>query len=400
MNLRLPHLPDDFYASHAVLRHVQRAARAEQVSPDAVLLAVLGRVAATIPVAATVNGRPLNLIAALVGHSGSGKSSSHRVARRLIPDIQTDRDGIGVGSGEGIAQAYLAKEGGENVQVRDVVTFYVDEGERLLTQKKREGSTTLEAIRSAWDAETLGQANAHADTTRLLKANTYRFVMTVGLQPSFAAELLADKSAGTPQRFLWAAASDPGAPEVLPSWPGELAGRPAEVTSFSLDAEVRRIIQARLRKALAEGGHVDPHEAHATQLQLRVAAILAHLLNDGSRHVTPAVWMTAALILENSRNVRQELLRYHQQTTTDDMVNRQTTRMVVTDMARGNAHAQALARVGQVIVNYLERRGTVNKSDVHRYVGRDRPLFADALARLLSQGVVIADGSTLRLKSP
>lgn len=400
MNLRLPHLPDDFYASHVVLRHVQQAARADQVSPDAVLLAVLGRVAATIPVAATVNGRPLNLIAALVGQSGSGKSSSHRVARRLIPDIQTDRDGIGVGSGEGIAQAYLKKVGGENVQERDAVTFYVDEGERLLTLKKREGSTTLEAIRSAWDAETLGQANAHADTTRLLKANTYRFVMTVGLQPSFAAEILADQKAGTPQRFLWAAASDPGAPEVLPSWPGELAGRPAEVTSFRLDAEVRRIVQGRRRQANVEGGHVDPHEAHATQNQLRVAAILAHLLNDGSRHVTTTTWTTAAQIVENSRNVRKELLRYHQQTTTDDMVNRQTTRMVVTDMARGNAHAEALARVGQVIVNYLERRGTVNKSDVHRYVGRDRPLFADALARLLSLDVVIVEGPTLRLKSP
>lgn len=401
MNLRLPHLPDDFYASHAVLRHVQQAARADQVSPDAVLLAVLGRVAATIPVAATVNGRPLNLIAALVGHSGSGKSSSHRVARRLIPDIQTDRDGIGVGSGEGIAQAYLAKEGGENVQVRDVVTFYVDEGERLLTQKKREGSTTLEAIRSAWDAETLGQANAHADTTRLLKANTYRFVMTVGLQPSFAAELLADQTAGTPQRFLWVAASDPGAPEVLPSWPGELACRLAEVTSFSLDAEVRRIVQARRRQANVEGGHLDPHEAHATQNHLRVAAILAHLLDDGSRHVTPANWTTAAQILENSRGVRQELLRYHQQTTTDDMVNRQTTRMVVNDMARGNAHAEALARVGQVIVNYLERRGTANRSDVVSAVAhRDRkPYFVDALARLVARGDVITEGPTVRLKS-
>lgn len=401
MNLRLPHLPDDFYAEHRVLRHVQRAARAEQVSPDAVLLAVLGRVAATIPVAAIVNGRPLNLIAALVGHSGSGKSSSHRVARQLVPNIGTDRDGVGVGSGEGIAQAYLAKQAGENVQAREVVTFYVDEGERLLTMKKREGSTTLEAIRSAWDAETLGQANAHADTTRLLKANTYRFVMTVGLQPYFAADLLADQSAGTPQRFLWAAASDPGAPDVLPSWPGELVGRPADVTPFSLDPEVRRIVQARRRQANVDGGHVDPHEAHTTQLQLRVAAILTQLLDDGSRHVTPANWTTAALIVENGRQVRQELLRYHQQTTTDDMVNRQTTRMVVNDRARGNAHDEACVRVGQVIVNYLERRGTANRSDVASAVAhRDRkPYFVDALARLVARGDVIREGQTVRLKS-
>ena len=33
-------------------------------------------------------------------------------------------------------------------------------------------------------------------------------------------------------------------------------------------------------------------------------------------------------------------------------------------------------------------------------VGRDRPLFDDALARLLSQGIVIAGGNTFRLKSP
>lgn len=400
MTLRLPHLPDDFYAAHHVLTCVQRAARAEQVSPDAVLLAVLGRVAATIPVTATVNGRPLNLIVALVGHSGSGKSSSHRVARRLIPDIQTDRDGIGVGSGEGIAQAYLKKEGGENVQVRDAVTFYVDEGERLLTLKKREGSTTLEAIRSAWDAETLGQANAHADTTRLLKANAYRFVMTVGLQPSFAAELLADKLAGTPQRFLWAAASDPGAPEVLPSWPGELAGRPAEVTKFSLDAEVRRIVQGRRRQANVAGGHEDPHESHATQLQLRVAAILAHLLDDGSRFVTSTTWTTAAQIVENSRNVRQELLRYHQQTATDAQVTVQATRMVVTDLARDVVRDQTLDRIGNRMVRAL-KNGTMTRNDLLKdTASRDRPLFADALARLLSRDVVITEGNTFRLKSP
>jgi len=400
VNLRLPHLPDDFYASHDVLRRVQRAARADQVSPDAVLLAVLGRVAATIPVAATVNGRPLNLIVALVGHSGSGKSSSHRVARRLVP-LDIDRDGIGVGSGEGIAQAYLAREGGQNVQARDVVTFYVDEGERLLTLKKRDGSTTHDTIRSAWDAETLGQANAQADTTRLLKANTYRFVMTVGLQPPFAADLLADQSAGTPQRFLWAAASDPGAPDVVPSWPGELSGLTTDVTPFCLDADVRRIVQARRHQANVEGGHADPHEAHTTQLQLRVAAILAHLLDDGSRHVTPAVWHMAALIVENSRLVRQELIRDHQQTKTDGMVDTVTTRLEVIEKARDVRHDHHLERVGQVIVNYLERNGTSNRSKVESSVAsRDRKTYYnEALARLVTRGVVIADRNTLRLKS-
>jgi len=400
MTTHLPHIGDDFYAEHPRLSDILRAARNDRTSPDAVLLAVLVRVATLIPVDATVNGQPVNLIAALVGSSGSGKSSSHRTARRLIPDVGTDRDGIGVGSGEGIAQAFLTREKNENVQVRDAVLFWCDEGETLLKVGRREGSTTLATLRSAWDGDTLGQSNANAETTRIVRHGRYRFVMTIGLQPPFAAELLADQTAGTPQRFLWAASGDPNADHARPTWPNDLQVSKGEPCPFNVDAEVSRIVNDRRVTALRNGGHDDPEEAHATQNQLRIAAILAHLLDDGGRHVTPQVWNIAGMIVENSRNVRRELARQHQQTTLIDAVDKVATRLAVVNDARDVIHDRNVERIGHVIVNYLTRNGTSPRNDVVKAVaGRDRKLFDDALSRLIARRVVVMEGKTVSLVS-
>jgi hypothetical protein len=399
MTTHLPHLGDDFYAQHPRLSDILRAARNDRTSPDAVLLATLARVATLIPVAATVNGQPVNLIAALVGASGSGKSSSHRTARRLIPDVGTDRDGIGVGTGEGIAMAFLTREKSENVQARDAVLFWCDEGETLLKVGRRDGSTTLATLRSAWDGDTLGQSNANVETTRIVRHGRYRFVMAIGLQPPFAAELLADQTAGTPQRFVWAASGDPNADHARPTWPNDLHVSKGEPCPFTVDAEVSRIVNDRRVTALRNGGHDDPEESHATQNQLRIAAILAHLLDDGGRHVTPQVWNIAGMIVENSRNVRRELARQHQQTTLIDAVDKAATRLAVVNDARDVVHDRKVERVGGVIVNYLTKYGTSTRSEVRRAVGRDRQHFDDALSRLIARRIVVVDRSTISLTS-
>lgn len=402
MNPNLPHLPDDFYAEHQHLRQIRRAAQANQVSPDAVLACVLGRTAARLPIAATVNGSPVNYATAIVGSSGSGKSTSNRTARNLIPDVGTDYDGRGVGSGEGLIQAYLSRRktddgGWQNTQIRDAAIFYVDEGESLLRLKSREGSTTMANIRSMWSGDQVGNTNAQQETTRHLDADTYRFVFLVGLQPNYAAELLADDHAGTPQRFLWVAAGDPDAPPTPPTWPGPIELPTPPTAPFTLDDEVRRTVADRRHRANVEGGHHDPHESHASLIQLRTAAILAYLL-DGRGIVTPFDWHLAAVIVDNSRQVRAELQRHHESQQNAEEVNRQTNRLVTQDQAYANAHERRITSVGNVIVARLEKSDRLTLNEVRQAVAsRDRGFLNEALDRLKSMGRVVHDAGRYRL---
>ena len=401
MNPNLPHLPDDFYAEHQHLRQIRRAAQANQVSPDAVLACVLGRTAARLPIAATVNGSPVNYASAIVGSSGSGKSTSNRTARNLIPDVGTDYDGRGVGSGEGLIQAYLSRRktddgGWQNVQTRHAALFYVDEGEGLLRLNNREGSTTMSTIRSMWSGDQVGNTNAQQETTRHLDADTYRFVFLVGLQPNYAAGLLADDHAGTPQRFLWVAAGDPDAPPSPPTWPGPIELPTPPTAPFTVDTAVRQAVNDRRYRANVEGGHADPYEAHAGLIQLRTAAILAYLL-DGRGIVTPNDWHLAAMIVDNSRQVRAELLRHHEQLANVDDVNRQTNRLVNTDQAYANAHDHKVHRVANVIVTRIDKAGPQTRAEVDRAAhSRDRDLITDALNHLMVNGRIVLDGGRYR----
>lgn len=401
MNPNLPHLPDDFYDAHQHLRVIRSAAHAKQVSPDAVLACVIGRVATRIPIAATVNGSPVNYAAAIVGLSGSGKSTSNRTARDLIPDIGTDYDGRGVGSGEGLIQAYLSRrktdeDGWQNVQTRHAALFYVDEGESLLRLNNREGSTTMSTIRSMWSGDQVGNTNAQQETTRHLDADTYRFVFLVGLQPKYAAGLLADEHAGTPQRFVWVAAGDPDAPPTPPPWPGPIELPTPPAAPFTVDTAVRQAVNDRRYRANVEGGHADPYEAHAGLIQLRTAAILAYLL-DGRGIVTPNDWTLAAMIVDNSRQVRAELLRHHEQLANVDDVNRQTNRLVNTDQAYANAHDHKVHRVAGVIMRAIGKAGPQTEGEVRRAVAsRDRDLIPDVLNHLMVNGRIVLDGARYR----
>jgi len=112
----------------------------------------------------------------------------------------------------------------------------------------------------------------------------------------------------------------------------------------------------------------------------------------------------AALIVENSRLVRQELMRSHQQTKNDELVDTVTSRMMAKDLASDKFHEQKLERVAANILRFVisnadRETGTVKRHEARRHVGRDRDHFQDALARLIARRDVIAEGNTLRPKS-
>lgn len=325
------HLPEDFWRGRPALGHIRQAARARLVSPDAVFGAVLARVAAITPHTVelpAIVGSPLGLTfyTAVVGAPEAGKSAAVGVAAEMVPAPDRVVDGLPIGSGEGMVETLFewVEETDDEGKVRKVkkqtrhgAIFRIDEGSVLGDLGGRRGSTLLPTLRSAYTSGPLGNANASAETRRILAGGTYVYGVVMGLQPELAGPLLADADAGTPQRFVWVSATDPGAPDEAGEWPGPLEWRPP--ASFELERyavtsggwlrhrlEVAPAVRAEIReeRLAVMRGAVEraPLDAHGTLSRLKVAALLGLL--DQRCDVTEDDWHLAGIVATTSRRVR------------------------------------------------------------------------------------------------
>lgn len=395
----LPTLPPSFYDHSDELRHIRRAAQSRRTPPDSTLAAVLCRISALIPPAASVNRDSPNYIAALVGHSGAGKSSSKRVARELLPHIGTDLDDLPVSSGEGLVQSYLVttKEEGRIVQRQEHTAglFYVDEGQQLLAQNDRQGSTTFALIRTLWAGETAGTTGARAETTRRLVAGRYRFSMVVGFQPDYAAQILSDHHAGTPQRFLWMAARDADPPITLPRWPGTLTMPTVMSGEVHLAPEIEAMIDRSAREALINGGHRDPLRSHEMLLTLRTAYLFAVLRGRPGR-VEADDWTLALQLVEHSRSVAVALQQIAAHRRSQEHAERDR-ESVDRYHHRAELHQQkAIERIASNLQRRLRNGGPQRAPELRRTVAaRDRELFDESVRHGVDRGLLAIDGDRL-----
>jgi hypothetical protein len=327
-----PQLDRCFYDELPCLAHVRRGAEARRCAPNAVLVAVLCRVAALVtPEHRLTTARPisLNLCGGLVAPSGVGKSSAWQAARALLPDLGLRvLDGRGLGSGEGLIDAYLGTarkvskrddhETYERPRVADGAAFYVDEGETMIRLGLRQGSTLLQHLRTAWSGYALSVTNANGDTNRHLADFSYAFSVCASFQATAGGVFLADAEGGTPQRFLFASAQDREMPDVPPSWPGPFAFGSHDVlgiaTALGVDREIEREIDAR-HVAKHHGTSEDEAlDSHGDAIRLRVAGLLAVLdaLTSGSKRVFvgPREWTLAGHVTRNSAKIRQAVEAY------------------------------------------------------------------------------------------
>jgi len=407
--LRLPRLPPEFWAARPVLEHIRDAAWSRLRAPDAVLHAVMARVAAFRPPMMQVDTgiaspASLNLLCALVDPSGGGKSSAEKIARQVLPapPEMEDADGLPIGSGEGIAEAYMgtvaqprdddpAKTEKVRKQVRYNVLAYVDEGQALARLAERSGSTLGETLRRAFNGETLGQSNASADRNR--RVSHYSFGLVVGMQPEAALGLLADAPYGTPQRFLWCSVVDPTIPDDPPPWPGTLRVRALErFEPLDIDpdicAELRRQDLARQRGELRR----DPLDAHEPLVRVKLAAILALL--DGRTHIGPEDWRLASVAWETSCAVRDALVTYGRALELRRErreLRVHARRAVAADRAVERERANVV-RVAQTLARRLLRHGSATQNDLRRAVAsQDRRYLERAIAHALSLEWIVQD---------
>ncbi len=390
--MNLPTLSPDFYSYSPALEKIREEAQALRCPPDAVLGAVLCRLAALVPVSTTVNGDSPNYFVALVGGSGSGKTTSVGVARKLLPEIGTDLDGLPVSSGEGLVQAYLRQEKVdgklEQRQVHTAGFFYVDEGQQLLAQSERQGSTTLSTLRLMWAGEVAGTTGARAETTRRLQAGSYRVSLLVGLQPDFASTLLADDHAGTPQRFLWLACRDPEPPDN-PGRPRGALPMPHTITGqIRLSQTVERTIDSVRLEVLRNGGHNDPLASQENVLRLRTGYLLA-LLNGRPEELDGDDWLAGLQLVEHSKNVAHALKQIAQEKRREQ--NLETDKEIVERIQNRNEmkREKAINRIALNLARKVQdgpREGPYLRNKIAE---RDRHLFDDAVRHGCKVGLLI-----------
>lgn len=356
-------LPTEFYDQRPWMAACRQMAQAVGGSPSAHLLAFLCRWATLIPPGYSIppiNGAPssFDLLGVIAGTSGSGKTSPMRNAAELLP-VSGRKDlrlGLGIGSGEGIIEAFygiVEFEGDDGKKRRERrkciagINFTVSEGMIFAELAGRAGTTHVTRLCDAWSGAALSTANASAETFRHIDVNQYRLSLVMGIQADMAHELMNDTAAsqGFVGRLLFAWAEEPRvAPRPRPPDPPTIeipatirSGDEYTQTYLDYPDEVYAEIQAANDQRV--GTNVPVEEHHHDLLRCKVAGIVALL--DGRMFVSQDDWSIATALVATSASVRKHLYAHRLQQRRD----------------LRHSQAEARAEVELVVDDIKERQG-------------------------------------------
>jgi len=331
----------DLWDASPRIRHIAQAAdslgRNRFALLAAVLIRILARVDAGICLAGAEDGSvgsraALNLGVALVGSSGQGKSTLQEMSGVLVPTPGIEQK---PSTGQGLIQEYL--EWDDVNQKHNLIAdprrlFFFDEVDTLSASSADKTSTLMSELRTMLTGGATGTANATAQRRRFLPARSYNFQMMLNIQPTRAGNLLSDRDAGTPQRFIWVTVTDPSRavhPKDRPAWPGPLEWSDAFLLGFEIGEPVVDIpdwlkeelltYDYRVSKEGMGGGEVS-WAAHQNLLRLKVAVGIAFL------HESPVVEtehvMLADIIVADSLRVQRDCETLISKTGFDEQVNK------------------------------------------------------------------------------
>jgi hypothetical protein len=162
--------------------------------------------------------------------------------------------------------------------------------------------------------EPLGFAYVAKEKRLAVPRHSYRLSLIVGIQPENAGRILDDRSAGTPQRFLWLPADDLWASDIPRGNPGKWPNPLVKIGAFHdhhtrqegvCETARREIDLSRL--AQLRGTTSEALDGHALLAQLKVAAFFALL--DGRRTMTTEDdWKLARAVRQVFDQTRQHVI--------------------------------------------------------------------------------------------
>ncbi|AFR07834.1 bifunctional DNA primase/polymerase [Nocardiopsis alba] len=419
-------LPASFWESRPSLRHIRDAAHSRIVSADVVLYTTLARMSAMVDHRTRIDTgvkspAPLNLYVAVVGKSGAGKTSSVSVGKKLLPapaDLEGYRDGIPLGSGEGVASAFWGidyeesrteknKDGSPtkvrvSKQVRHNVFFSLDEGRALNKMVERNGTTINPTLCSAFVGELIGQANASVETTRIIPEGSYSLAFQIGYQYDAAGVLLSEEASGLPQRFTWVNSTDPSIPDEDVENPGVLTGvrlqgewGSVNGTHFSpimhLPEDVKQEMKVREKARLkGKGEPVAELDSHQPLIRAKLSALLALL--DGRGNVTHEDWELSGVMWEVSCAVREDVVQQNleakaeqEETATRKAVERERRLQLARNTAEPN-----LKRAAEAIGRQVHKSGRFTPGKLRNTLNSEqREVFKEAISHAIDAGWIV-----------
>lgn len=424
----------EFWDSREDLRYILDYARSKgvRVAPWALLLTTLARLSVIVPpnvvIPAFAGGSPmgLNVFVALIGNSGDGKGLTERAARNLIPDIK-DAVTTQPASGEGVASLFAKRatdEEGHSVLECSTsrALLSIPEITALGGTARRVGSTVVPTLTSAYSGETLGFWNKNEGNRLQVPEYGYRLSLITGVQPANLNVIMNEAGTGLPQRFLWADALDPDAPEkaaCVPLKPFDVSRLPASPAMHALNTLYQAgsrwnmmnhgdtgypLTYMEFPECAAEavehdsylrlkGQRGDPLDSHGISVKLKLAALFALL--QQRLEVSEADWMLADYAYKRSSGFRSECVERARELACIDKAKG----MELDDAAREQAEQVRLERVGQKVLKYLAEhdfgRSGVKGTVVSRSMGRDcrNGFVYEVLENLYSQDRVHIVGS-------
>lgn len=417
-------LPLEFWESRESLRLIRQAAHSRCASADAVLGNVLARFSSmmkfTVNLDTGISEAPLNMFVIVLGGTGTGKGESSKASKdllRLPPHLtlalaQTPYvDGQSIGSGEGIAEAFMGMASIQDpntgqvfkvrTQVRHNVFLVADEGRAFATQADRSGATLTPVICSAWSGSALGQANATEERTRFIAGNSYSLGISIGFQPATVMPVIDQISTGLPQRFLWLSATDGTIPENPIEPPHiPLDGILYEPTGNVTFADsIKAELWNRKRKQSTGELKVPENRSQEPLMRAKIAALLA--LIDGRSHVDETDWHLSEIMFETSLKVMDSAISYHRYEAAKKR-NQYREELAQTEERTEIARTQApvkLERIAKNIYKQLTEKDRFIHSDIRKAIAhKDRHLFDSALDHAIAQGWVIEVESGKRYK--
>ena len=403
---------DGLFAASKELALIWAFALQRMASPEAVLLVVLLRIAATIPPHVVLppliggNGS-LNTFVALVGPSGSGKGAAERAARDAVV-LPQEVYVASVGSGEGLAHQYAHREkGGKLVRDRNSVLFVAPEVQGLGALGSRSGSTMDSQLRQGWSGEALGFAYADATKRLPIEEHSYRMGLSVGVQPEHADILLDASDGGTPQRLVWGRTTDPTVSRATRGEPIEpLTLKDLDWTisdEFGLPYVIPvcpeaedMILAAHEARQRGEGDALDGHALFARE-KLAVPIAVLH----GRQEVTPKDWWLAGLVMTRSDQTRaeaQSVLAAAAAKRNHNIAVLRGRAEVVVETVKHNAGLNgAMKAIRKAIEN---GGGSTTRKAARTAAGRNRAYLDDALQALVTRGEVRVEGGRWVAASP
>lgn len=433
-------MPTGLYTKREWLKWVWSYAKHYNLNPFALVISVIVREAMRIPVNLLIpslgvgngNQAGINVYAALVGGSGSGKDMTDRTAAAIVPDIL----GAGVHvpvSGEGLAAMFAARipeldENGKKTGlshqtcINPRALLSVSEVSQLSGAAKISSSTLISTMLTQFMGYRFGAFNKFVDNRLEIPDFGYRLCLTVNAQPDSADVFVENEGKGFPQRFLWADVLDPECdtdydhrtplPEGEFTWhvnyehvtlnaladlyeAGDWTTYMATHTPGPDTIELTALEYPKIayRDAFKDSvrrnrGTRAKRDSHVMLLTAHVAAVVASM-RASDLTVTAEDWSIAKAIVDESNRIRERYLA----SARDAITDREAEDMAVKDEARERNDRKIAEKAKARIVKVLTERdpyrlGMAEKQLRNSLNTVQRKQFTPALGSLIDEHVV------------